>query len=114
MASCLRTKNATDMVNEEWNGIAFGIMNCPFVPVLDGDFFPGNFFLKQGPFFDFLCYIDVCAESPANALRRGNFKKTRLLLGTNRNEGYYFLIYYLVMYKPFGIPCGHFPEIAFV
>ncbi len=44
MASCLRTKNATDMVNEEWNGIAFGIMNCPFVPVLDGDFFPGNFF----------------------------------------------------------------------
>ena len=54
MASCLRTKNATDMVNEEWNGIAFGIMNCPFVPVLDGDFFPGKFFLKkQSPFFRF-------------------------------------------------------------
>ena len=56
----------------------------------------------------------MCAESPANALRRGNFKKTRLLLGTNRNEGYYFLIYYLVMYKPFDTACGHFPEIAFV
>ncbi len=42
MASCLRTKNATEMVNQEWNGVAFGIMNCPFVPVLDGEFFPGD------------------------------------------------------------------------
>lgn len=62
MASCLRTKNATDMVNEEWNGIAFGIMNCPFVPVLDGDFFPGNFFKKQSPFFRFFM-LYRCAQN---------------------------------------------------
>ncbi len=36
------------MVNAEWDGIALGIMNCPFVPVLDGHFFPGK---KEEPFF---------------------------------------------------------------
>jgi len=35
-ANCLRTKDPKKMVNEEWNGIVFGIMACPFVPVFDG------------------------------------------------------------------------------
>ena len=39
---CLRTKNATEMVNKEWDGIVFGMMGCPFVPVLDGKVFPGE------------------------------------------------------------------------
>jgi acetylcholinesterase len=62
------------MVNAEWDGIVFGIMGCPFTPVHDGDFFP---------------------DSPATALARENFKKTKILLGTNLNEGMYFVLYYL-------------------
>ncbi len=34
-------------------------------------------------------------ESPAKALARKNFKKTKIMVGTNENEGYYFLIYFL-------------------
>ena len=74
MLDCLLNANATDLVEKEWNGIVFGMMGCPFTPVLDGKFFP---------------------ESPAKALLRKNFKKTNILLGTNRDEGNYFLIYFL-------------------
>ena len=74
MASCLRQVNATEMVNAEWDGIVYGIMGCPFTPVYDGVFFP---------------------DTPGKALQRKNFKKTSILLGTNRNEGHYFIIYYL-------------------
>lgn len=74
MAHCLRRANATKMVNAEWDGIVFGIMGCPFTPVHDGVFFP---------------------DSPARALARENFKKTKILLGTNSNEGHYFVLYYL-------------------
>ena len=35
---CLRSKNATDLVNSEWQGIAFGVAEFPFVPVIDGAF----------------------------------------------------------------------------
>ena len=74
MAHCLRRANATHMVNKEWDGIVLGIMGCPFTPVFDGVFFP---------------------ESPAKALAKENFKKTKILLGTNSNEGHYFVLYYL-------------------
>jgi len=74
MASCLRQVNATSMVNAEWNGIVYGIMGCPFTPVYDGVFFP---------------------DSPEKALQRKNFKKTNILVGANRNEGNYFILYYL-------------------
>jgi len=49
-------------------------MGCPFTPVYDGVFFP---------------------DSPEKALQRKNFKKTNILLGNNRNEGNYFILYYL-------------------
>ena len=57
MAHCLRRANATHMVNKEWDGIVLGIMGCPFTPVFDGVFFP---------------------ESPAKALAKENFKKTKI------------------------------------
>ena len=63
------------MVNAEWDGIVFGIMGCPFTPVHDGVFFP---------------------DSPAKALARESFKKTKILLGSNSNEGIYFVLYYLI------------------
>ena len=74
MTHCLRRVNATRMVYAEWKGIVFGIRGCPFTPVHDGVFFP---------------------ETPARALARQNFKKTNILLGSNENEGHYFIIYYL-------------------
>ena len=74
MAHCLRKANATKMVHSEWDGIVMGIMGCPFTPVHDGIFFP---------------------DSPATALANENFKKTKILLGTNSNEGHYFVLYYL-------------------
>lgn len=74
MLSCLRSANATDLVSGEWDAVVLGIMGCPFTPVLDGKFFP---------------------ESPAKALEKKNFKKTNILIGTNQNEGFFFIIYYL-------------------
>merc|ERR1719266_2884831 len=62
------------MVNSEWNMGLSGIMECPFTPVQEGNFFP---------------------DTPATALARENFKKTKILLGTNLNEGMYFVLYYL-------------------
>ena len=61
MAHCLRRANATQMVEGEWTGVVSSdIMGCPFTPVYDGVFFP---------------------DTPATALARENFKKTKLLLG---------------------------------
>jgi acetylcholinesterase len=74
MAACLRRANATRMVNAEWDGIVFGIMGCPFTPVHDGVFFP---------------------DTPATAMDKENFKKTKILLGNNLQEGHYFVLYYL-------------------
>ncbi|XP_026467181.1 acetylcholinesterase-like [Ctenocephalides felis] len=71
-AECLRQKDSRDLVNNEWNDL--GICEFPFVPVVDGAF------------------LD---ESPQRALKRGNFKKTDILTGSNTEEGYYFIIYYL-------------------
>ena len=31
----------------------------------------------------------------AKAMARGNFKRCRVLLGSNTNEGHYFIMYYL-------------------
>merc|ERR1719367_702973 len=71
---CLKTKNATELVNAEWSGIVFGIAEFPFVPVIDGAF------------------LD---ETPRESMRTKNFKKTNIMMGANRDEGNYFIIYYL-------------------
>ena len=60
MAHCLRRADANKMVNSEWNMGLSGIMECPFTPVQEGNFFP---------------------DTPATALARENFKKTKILLG---------------------------------
>ncbi len=71
---CLRTRNATEMVNQEWNGIVFGIAEFPFVPIIDGSF------------------LD---ESPQTAMNSKNYKKCNVLLGANTDEGNFFIMYYL-------------------
>ena len=66
------------MVNAEWDPaggpISYGICTMPFVPIEEGQFLPA---------------------SPLRILQSGNFKKTEVLLGANKDEGSYFLIYYL-------------------
>lgn len=69
---CLRNKDPMDLVNNEWGTL--GICEFPFVPVIDGAF------------------LD---ENPAKSLKTKNFKKTNILMGSNTEEGYYFIIYYL-------------------
>ncbi|XP_040580554.1 LOW QUALITY PROTEIN: acetylcholinesterase [Lepeophtheirus salmonis] len=74
MIECLRQKDATEMVNQEWIGIISGIAEFPFVPIVDGSF------------------LD---ESPGKSLTTKNYKKTNILIGANKEEGNYFIMYYL-------------------
>ncbi|XP_037925135.1 acetylcholinesterase-like [Hermetia illucens] len=69
---CLRSKDATVLVDNEWGTL--GICEFPFVPVVDGAF------------------LD---ETPQKSMMHGRFKKTDILTGSNTEEGYYFIIYYL-------------------
>lgn len=56
------------------NLILSGICEFPFAPIVDGAF------------------LD---ETPQKSLRDGRFKKTDILMGSNTDEGNYFIIYYL-------------------
>ena len=69
---CLREKDPKTLVDNEWGTL--GICEFPFVPVVDGAF------------------LD---ETPQKALAHGHYKKTDILTGSNSEEGYYFIIYYL-------------------
>jgi len=72
---CLREADATKMVNAEWNGITHGFTGLIgiFCPIIDGAF------------------LD---SSPEMSLKQGNFKKANILMGANKNEGNYFILYY--------------------
>jgi acetylcholinesterase len=69
---CLREKDAKVLVDNEWGTL--GICEFPFIPVVDGAF------------------LD---ETPQRSMATGRFKKTDILTGSNTEEGYYFIIYYL-------------------
>lgn len=71
VAECLRATNASTLVNSE---PSFGICEFPFVPIIDGAFFD---------------------ELPQKSLRTGNFKKTNIMMGSNTEEGYWFIMYFL-------------------
>lgn len=77
--ACLRTKPATMFTNFEFQ-VSFGIFQFPFVPIVDGTFL---------------------TETPTSALQSSNFKKAPLLLGSNKNEGAWFLIYQYVEHFSF-------------
>ncbi|XP_012274789.1 acetylcholinesterase [Orussus abietinus] len=72
MIDCLLVKNPVDLVNGEWGTL--GICEFPFVPVIDGAF------------------LD---ETPQRSLATASFKKANILMGSNTEEGFYFIIYYL-------------------
>nr|AFI47642.1 ace-1(R) [Plutella xylostella] len=77
MIECLRKKSADELVNNEWGTL--GICEFPFVPIIDGSF------------------LD---EMPIRSLAHQNFKKTNILMGSNTEEGYYFILYYLTELFP--------------
>ena len=72
VAACLRAQPATLIVHEQW--VSRRIMQFPFLPVVDGAFL---------------------ARKPDTLLRRAEFKHCPVLLGSNRNEASFFLIYEL-------------------
>ncbi|XP_013780687.2 acetylcholinesterase-like [Limulus polyphemus] len=69
---CLRNADPMDLVMNESGTL--GVIDFPFVPVVDGAF------------------ID---EQPSVSLNTRNFKKTNVLMGSNLDEGTYWIIYYL-------------------
>lgn len=68
---CLRSVNASALVNNEASN---GITDFPFVPIIDGAFFD---------------------KLPIDYLRDGDFKKCNILMGSNTEEGYWFIMYFL-------------------
>ena len=71
---CLQSADAYHMLNNEWNGIVNGLVIGIFVPIIDGAFLE---------------------EKPSTALQNRNFKTANILMGSNQNEGLFFLFYYL-------------------
>ena len=71
MIECLRSKNASELI---YNEPFVGVVDFPFVPIVDGAFFD---------------------ETPIESLKKGNFKTANILLGSNTEEGYSFLMYFL-------------------
>ncbi|XP_071876609.1 acetylcholinesterase [Bombus fervidus] len=69
---CLLIKDPIELVKNEWGTL--GICEFPFVPVIDGAF------------------LD---ETPQRSLATSSFKKANIMMGSNTEEGFYFIIYYL-------------------
>ncbi|KOC62518.1 Acetylcholinesterase [Habropoda laboriosa] len=69
---CLLVKDPIELVTNEWGTL--GICEFPFVPVIDGAF------------------LD---ETPQRSLATSSFKKANIMMGSNTEEGFYFIIYYL-------------------
>lgn len=69
---CLKAQPADEFPNHEW-WVVQGISQFPFVLVVDGIFL---------------------LEAPEISLERQNFKKVPILVGSNKNEGTYFLTYF--------------------
>ena len=72
MVDCMRRISPQKMVEMQW--VSRGVMQFPFLPVIDGAFL---------------------IEPPEVSLRRKSFKKCPILLGSNLNEGSFFIIYEL-------------------
>ena len=71
---CLRSANPSELVEKEWNGIVLGLTIGIFTPIIDGAF------------------LD---EKPSTSMRNMNFKKTNIMMGSNQDEGMFFIFYYL-------------------
>ncbi|XP_014679984.1 PREDICTED: acetylcholinesterase-like, partial [Priapulus caudatus] len=91
LIECLRGKSPLEIIDREW--VTYQICEFPWVPVIDGEFL---------------------VETPLASLERRTFKKTNILLGSNREEGSYFIIYQLTDYfqkrENIYVPRAQFPK----
>ena len=67
---CLRNRSVVDILANQW--VTTTYLDLPFIPVIDGTFL---------------------TERPESALKRGAVKDCEMLIGSNTNEGAFFLIY---------------------
>ncbi|CAB3238784.1 unnamed protein product, partial [Arctia plantaginis] len=68
---CMRGVDAKTISVQQWNSYT-GILGFPSAPTVDGVFLP---------------------KDPETMMREGNFHNTEVLLGSNQDEGTYFLLY---------------------
>ncbi|KAK0153769.1 Cholinesterase [Merluccius polli] len=69
---CLQRADPEDIVTQQYELLQPSALQLPFLPSVDGDFLP---------------------DEPEVLLKTGNFKRTEVLVGLNKNEGSYFLLY---------------------
>ena len=72
VSDCLREIEPSQLVDDQW--VSRGILQFPFLPVVDRDFLP---------------------ERPDLMLEHRMFKRCPILIGSNRNEGSWFVVYEL-------------------
>ncbi|XP_059148919.1 acetylcholinesterase-like [Physella acuta] len=78
--TCLRQANPADLTNNQYlNNSIVDFFDLPFPPVVDKHFLP---------------------DTPENLISRGEIKNTSVLVGVNKNEGLYFVVYAFLSYFP--------------
>nr|BAF46104.1 acetylcholinesterase [Pediculus humanus corporis] len=73
---CMRIIDAKQISVQQWNSY-WGILGFPSAPTIDGIFLP---------------------EHPIDMMKKGDFPETELLVGSNQDEGTYFLLYDFIDY----------------
>ncbi|XP_064091370.1 acetylcholinesterase-like [Macrobrachium nipponense] len=68
---CMRKVDAATISVQQWNSY-YGILQFPSAPIVDGAFLP---------------------DEPLEMVKRGECKKTQLLLGSNKDEGTFWIVY---------------------
>ncbi|GAU90208.1 hypothetical protein RvY_02659-2 [Ramazzottius varieornatus] len=71
IAKCLRKVPAAEFVDKEW--VTSGLIEFPFVPVIDGEFLP---------------------QRPDTILKNGAFKRCNIMMGSMSEEGSFFVNYH--------------------
>ncbi|XP_046683758.1 acetylcholinesterase-like [Homalodisca vitripennis] len=74
--SCMRGVDAKTISVQQWNSY-FGILGFPSAPTIDGIFLP---------------------KHPLELLKEGDFQDTEILIGSNQDEGTYFILYDFIDY----------------
>ncbi|XP_020279976.1 acetylcholinesterase-like [Pseudomyrmex gracilis] len=69
--ACMRSVDAKTLSVQQWNSY-WGILGFPSAPTIDGVFLP---------------------KDPLDLVREVDFEKTEILVGNNKNEGTYFILY---------------------
>lgn len=74
--ACMRSVDAKTISVQQWNSY-WGILGFPSAPTIDGKFLP---------------------KHPLDLLKEGDFEDTEILIGNNKNEGTYFILYDFIDY----------------